>query len=199
MYCKLKLLFRHILFILALAACDDLPDQSVDPYLASVENDIATDTLATQLARPSPPAVMVDTIAGVPITVRYGAPSVRGRMIFGGLVPLGEIWRTGANEATTIAFSDTLLINSHPVPPGIYAVFTVPGKDEWTWILNADHDQWGAYNYDAGQDILRTTTRPRQLDQPVETMRIVASHQELVLQWADTEVPLPIASPRTTR
>jgi len=190
----LRLLFRHFVLIFALLACDDLPDESVDTYLGSVEKTASSDTTGAQLSRTSPPTVFKDVIGAVPITVRYGAPSVRGRDIFGKLVPYHTIWRTGANEATTISFTDSVLVNQRVIPPGEYALFSIPDKEKWTWILNADYDQWGAYNYDAELDLLRFTVVPRPLSEPVETMRIVVRNQELLLQWADTEVPFPVSS-----
>lgn len=190
----LRLLFRHFLLFIALAACDDLPDEAVDPHLGSIQKTATADTLHARLARPSPPAVMLDTVGGIPLTVHYGAPSVRGRLIFGDLVPYDTLWRTGANEATTISFADPMLINQQPVPPGKYAVFTIPGAYKWTWILNTDYDQWGAYNYDPDRDILNTTVASRPSPEFVETMRIIVRDHELLLQWADIEVPLSVSA-----
>lgn len=191
----IRLFLRHLLLFAFLTACDDLPDQPAATQLAGLQSPETVDTLQARLSRPSPPAVYVDTFQQVRIEVNYGAPSVRGRTIFGDLVPYGKIWRTGANEATTITLSDSMLINQQVVAPGTYAVFTIPGPEVWTWVLNKEYDQWGAYNYDPELNVLETTARPHTLSEPVETMRFVREKNELQLQWADLAVPLHL-SPR---
>ena len=86
---------------------------------------------------------------------------MRGRLIFGGLVPYGQVWRTGANEATTITFADDVTIEGTKLPAGTYGLFTMPGKDEWTVIFNKGAKQWGAYEYKQAEDVLRITVKPQ--------------------------------------
>src|SRR5215469_11787991 len=81
------------------------------------------------------------------ITLTYSRPNIRGRKIFGGLVPYGEVWRLGANSATTIKFSDDVTIEGNSVPAGEYGFFAIPDENEWTIILNKTAHQWGAYDY----------------------------------------------------
>ncbi len=105
--------------------------------------------------RPSPPMTAKASVSGVDIEINYGAPSVKGRKIFGGLEPYGKVWRTGANEATTFSVSKDVTINGEPLAAGKYALFTIPNDGEWTVIFNKNASQWGAYSYDDKQDALR--------------------------------------------
>lgn len=106
--------------------------------------------------RVSPNAVVSQTIGTTKVTITYGRPAVRDRLIFGELVPFGEIWRTGANEATTIAFSDDVLVEGEPVDTGVYSLFTIPEEDgPWTLVLNDIAEQWGAYDYQIAEDVIR--------------------------------------------
>ncbi|NRB62544.1 MAG: DUF2911 domain-containing protein [Saprospiraceae bacterium] len=145
-------------------------------------------------SRPSPPKVMEDTLGHVPVSIHYGAPSVRGRTIFGELVPFGEIWRTGANEATVLAFEDSLRIGDQIIPSGQYSLFTIPGKSKWTIILNEDFDQWGAYNYDAEKDIIRFSVTPTVMENLQEQMRFELTNDTLLLKWAYLKVPIPMVA-----
>src|SRR5476649_2069893 len=81
------------------------------------------------------------------ITITYSRPNVKGRLIFGGINPYGQVWRTGANSATVINFSENVIMEGRSVPAGSYSLFTIPDKDEWTVILNKTVKQWGAYSY----------------------------------------------------
>lgn len=109
----------------------------------------------------SPWASVQQTIGTTIITIEYHRPAVRGRAIWGSLVPYHEVWRAGANEATTIRFSDNVRINDQEVKAGLYSLFMIPRPDVWTVILNRRAKQWGAYEYDPKQDVLRFEVRPR--------------------------------------
>jgi len=98
-----------------------------------------------RLPRPSPNATLTQTVGVTDIVIKYSRPGVKGRQIWGGLVPYDAIWRTGANEATTINFSDDVLINGQKLPKGTYAFFTIPGKDSWSLVFNSQAEQWGAF------------------------------------------------------
>jgi tetratricopeptide (TPR) repeat protein len=113
-----------------------------------------------ELPRVSPKASVSQTVGYCNITVEYYRPAVKGRDIWGALVPFGQIWRTGANDATTIQFTTNVSINGMSVPAGMYSLFTIPEKDEWTIILNKTFKQWGAYNYKSDDDLLRFTVKP---------------------------------------
>jgi len=111
--------------------------------------------------RPSLHSALTQTVGLTDVTITYSRPGVKGRKIWGGLVPYGQVWRTGANEATTISFSDDVTINGKDLPKGSYSLHTIPGADEWTLIFNKVADQWGSYSYDEKQDALRVTAKPR--------------------------------------
>ena len=133
------------------------------------------------------------TIDDVDITIEYGRPSVKDRVIWGGLVPYDRVWRTGADEATTISFSDDVLIAGQPLAAGEYSLFTIPGETEWTVIFNNVAEQWGAFNYDESQDALRITTEPRANDF-VETFEIGVEDSDVELRWAELLVPFTVSA-----
>jgi methionine-rich copper-binding protein CopC len=146
--------------------------------------------------RPSPPASVTATIKGVPVTIDYGRPSAKGRPVFGKLVPYGEVWRTGANEATTFKVDKAVLINGQALPAGQYALFTIPGPDEWTIIFNKNSKQWGAYDYKSSEDVLRVKVKPTKLTQPVEQFTITADPSGSVrLAWENTQAEFTVNGP----
>ena len=140
----------------------------------------------------SPPASAEGTIDGVRIKVDYHQPSARGRKIMGGLVPYGEVWRTGANETTTIEFSGPVKIEGKDLAKGKYALFTLPGENEWTIIINKTI-KWGAYDYKQGEDILRVQVKPSKTDGFVETFTIALVGNQVVLKWENSQVAFKIA------
>lgn len=131
-------------------------------------------------------------VEGVEVTLEYGRPQVRERQIWGALVPYGKVWRTGANEATTISFDQDVEIEGESLPAGTYGLFTIPGEERWTVIFNKVADQWGAFNYDAGEDALRVEVEPRSHEH-VEAMDFVIEGDEVVLRWEKLAVPFQVA------
>ena len=132
-------------------------------------------------------------VDGVEVTVEYGRPNVNGRSIWGGLVPFDKVWRTGADEASTITFSADVLIEGEALAAGTYALFTIPGESEWTVIFNKTAEQWGAFNYDAGQDALRVTVSPTESEH-VESMDFVIDGSSVALRWGELAVPFTVAA-----
>jgi hypothetical protein len=129
------------------------------------------------------------------ISITYSRPNVKGRVIFGGINPYGQVWRTGANEATTINFTENVIIEGHSVPAGSYSLFTIPGEDMWTVILNKTVKQWGAYSYKETDDFLRFQVKPIHLDEKRETFTIqfanaTTKSADLHLVWDKTEVSI---------
>lgn len=129
------------------------------------------------------------------ITITYSRPNMKGRKIFGETEPYGIVWRTGANAATKIKLTDTIMMEKHQLLPGEYALFTRPGANEWTVILNQTAQQWGAYSYDSTKDVLRFKVKPRNLDKKIETFTIqfantFVDHCKLELLWENTVVSL---------
>jgi len=110
--------------------------------------------------RVSPNRAIVGQMGDSEVIIEWGAPRVRGRQVSGGLVSTYKVWRTGANEATTIHFDEDVLIEGEPLAAGTYALFTIGGKKNWTWIFSNDHHQWGAFTYNRGDDALRVKTEP---------------------------------------
>ncbi|MEO9806462.1 MAG: DUF2911 domain-containing protein [Reichenbachiella sp.] len=143
--------------------------------------------------RASPAKVSEATVNGNNITIKYSSPSKKGRDIFGALEPYGKVWRTGANEATTIELSKDATVGGVAVKAGKYALFTIPGEKEWTVIINADAKQWGAFKYDQSKDIGRFTTSPSTLSDTVESFTIDANDSGTVaLSWDKTKVEFSI-------
>lgn len=141
----------------------------------------------------SPAKVSKATVNGNDITINYSSPSKKGREIYGGLVPYGQIWRTGANEATTIELSKDAKIGDIDVKAGKYALFTIPTENEWTIIVNSNPKQWGAYSYDKSQDVGRFTVKSSSLGESVESFSIEISDKGVVsLVWDKTKVEFNI-------
>ena len=151
-------------------------------------------------ARQSPLALASSTIDGTYIKVVYGSPRMRGRSIFGGLVPYGSVWRTGANEATEITFSRPVIFSGERVEAGTYALFTIPDRDQWTVILNNGLGQWGAYEYDESLDVVRVEVAPERAAQQHEAFTIRFDDDEgrrgttLSIVWDGTRVPVRLES-----
>ncbi len=113
-----------------------------------------------ELPRISQKASVMQRIGLMDVTINYSRPNVKGRVIWGELVPYNKVWRTGADEATTISISEDVTLNGNKVTAGKYALFTIPGKDEWTIVINSVAKQWGAFNYDSTKDIVRIKVKP---------------------------------------
>lgn len=105
--------------------------------------------------RPSPLAIAAMRYKDAYVKIVYSQPQKRGREVFGKLVPYGQVWRLGANEATEITITKDILINSILVKAGTYSMFAIPNQDKWTLIINSDVGIWGSYNYNAKLDVLR--------------------------------------------
>lgn len=145
----------------------------------------------------SPAGTVRQRVGVTDVEVAYSRPSIRGRVIFGGLVPYGEVWRTGANSATTVTFSTPVIVQGTRVGAGTYELFTIPGKDEWTVVLQKASGQWGAYAYDQKNDVARVTAKPVTLQAAYETFTIGISNVRddsatLNLLWENTRVPVKI-------
>lgn len=145
---------------------------------------------------PSPPGTADVTLKGQQITITYGRPSMRGRKIMGDLVPYGKVWRTGANEATTLTTPVDLDINGTHVPAGKYTLWTLPSEGTWKLIINKQTGQWGT-EYHEGQDLARVDMQKSQTSGPVEQFTISwktngGDRADLVLEWENTRVWVPV-------
>ncbi len=146
----------------------------------------------------SPAAELRQRVGLTDFEIIYSRPSVKGREIFGELQAYGEVWRTGANAATKITFDTPIVFGGEAVPAGTYGLFSVPGEDEWIVILNKVADQWGAFNYDATEDLVRVTVPAHRLAEPVETLSLWFNDLRdesatLNITWERTTVAVPIS------
>ncbi len=132
-------------------------------------------------------------IDGVKVSLEYGRPKVKDREIWGGLVPYGQVWRTGADEATTITFDADVMVEGEKLAAGTYALFMEPGKDQWTVIFNKVAKQWGAFRYDEGQDALRVMATPKPVGTHTEEMEFVIVDSWVALQWEMLTVPFKVS------
>ena len=130
------------------------------------------------------------------VRVIYSRPQKKGREIFGKMEKYGEVWRTGANESTEIKFYKDMMMGDVTVPAGTYTLFTIPGKEEWTVILNKDLDTWGAYGYKEERDLVRFKIPARKTAAPVESFSIsfqpTEAGSDMFLGWDETYLQIPI-------
>ena len=155
--------------------------------------------LSAQIQTPaaSPTAMVSQRVGLTKVTVEYSRPSVKGRKIFGDLVPFDKVWRTGANKITTIKFDNDVMINGKKLPAGSYGWYTIPGKTEWTIVLNSDDKQWGAYAYDEKKDVLRFKVTPYKTAK-AENLAIALeqtspNNLEVILSWDKTAVKFSVS------
>lgn len=149
--------------------------------------------------RPSPAAsASCDLGAGKTIKTDYSSPRMKGRKIYGGLVPFGEVWRTGANEATTFVTSSEVVIDGKTIPAGSYTIFTVPTADKWTLIINKKTGEWGIpYKYES-DELARLDMKVSKLPSPVEDFTIsygkMGEGCTLQMDWETTRASVEIAA-----
>jgi hypothetical protein len=148
------------------------------------------------LPRVSQKAQVMQTVGLTDVTINYSRPGVKGRTIWGELVPYDAVWRTGANEATTITFSTDVKVNGQALPAGTYSLHTIPTKSDWTVIFNKQADQWGSYSYDETADALRIQVKP-ETHAFTEWMQfsfsdIAVDKATIALDWENLRVPFQI-------
>lgn len=167
---------------------------------------VATGAFAQQQLRapmPSPKASLTQTVGITDITITYSRPGVKGRTIWGGLVPYDQVWRTGANNATTISFSDDVLVEGQKLAKGTYSLHTIPGAAEWTVILNSVADQWGSYSYDAAKDSLRVKVKPEKAGfrewMSFEINEMSTDKAKVSLRWENLAVPFTVDTESTMK
>ncbi len=147
--------------------------------------------------QPSPTATYSQKVGLTDVNITYSRPSKKGRTIYGELVPYDKLWRTGANAATKITFSDDVKIAGKDLPAGSYAIFTIPGENEWTVIFNKDHAQRGTGNYKESEDALRVNIKSTKIAETVETFQINIEDNKpnsaiIELLWESTLVQIPL-------
>lgn len=149
------------------------------------------------LRRKSPIAIVKVNHRDTYVKIVYGQPYKRGRKIFGELESFGEVWRTGANEATELTTTKEILFAGHELEAGTYALFTIPGRKQWTVILNSQLGQWGAFEYNPDFDVLRVDVQPLHTDHVTEAFtikfgEIVNNSTSIILKWDQIEVRIPV-------
>jgi hypothetical protein len=179
---------------------------------------------ALRLPRPSQKASVMQTIGVTDVTITYSRPGVKGRKIWGDapavagvtgtatlddpnsrpkdapIVPYGHVWRAGANEATTFAVTDDVLINGQKLAAGTYSLHTIPGKDEWTIIFNSDAGQWGSFQYDEKKDVLRIKAKPEMAPDNQEWLtyeipNVGPNTAKIAIRWEKIAVPFTVEVP----
>ncbi|MCU1305512.1 MAG: hypothetical protein JWN45_207 [Acidobacteriaceae bacterium] len=147
--------------------------------------------------RPSPAATAEAALNGKKITIAYSQPSMRGRKIMGGLVPYDQVWRTGANDATTLKTEADLNIGGTTVPAGTYTLYSLPSAGTWKLIINKQTGQWGT-EYHSEQDLARVDMKKESLSSPVETFVInfepKTNPTAIVMEWENTKLSVPISA-----
>jgi Protein of unknown function (DUF2911) len=147
--------------------------------------------------RPSPVQIVSARYKETYLKITYGQPQKKTRQVFGKLVPFDQIWRTGANEATEITITKDILINQQPLKAGTYALFTIPGKENWIIIINSDVGMWGSYNYNSKKDVLRfevpAVSTGAIVFEPF-TISIDTKNDQatITLAWDTTQVSFPV-------
>ena len=144
----------------------------------------------------SPPATAMAMVGDAHIHIDYSSPGVRGRTIFGELIPYGELWRAGANQATFIETNKNLLINGQTLAAGKYALFAIPNKDKWTLIINKNWDQHGTDKYDVVDDVLKMEVQVAQTDNLQEHLEYQVTKTDnqsgiISLAWENSKIELP--------
>lgn len=180
------------------AACcaQTAPAQVGEPNSLKPEMNAQAPTAKKPL--PSPAATAEVSLGGKKVVVRYNAPSVRGRKIVGGQVPYGQVWRTGANPATTLVTAADLTIGTLTVPAGTYTIYTLPSADAWMLIVNKQTGQWGTV-YNEAQDLGRTAMTSNPLPKPQEVMSISfentkGSSTEMHIRWETTDESVTVTA-----
>jgi len=152
--------------------------------------------MAQEMPQPSPAASIMQRVGLTDVTLNYSRPGVKGRKVFGDLVPFGDMWRTGANKATSITVSTDVMIGGQTLKAGTYSLFTIPAEDEWVVIFNKDLELWGTGAYTQRNDALRFRVKPG-TGEFAERMQftfdnVVDDGADLILAWSTTKVTIPI-------
>jgi len=149
------------------------------------------------IPRQSQHALLTQRIGITDVTINYHRPLANGRKIWGGVVPYGQVWRAGANENTTITFSDPVTVEGQALDRGTYGLHMIPGEDQWTVILSKMSDAWGSFTYNDKEDALRVTVKPQATDQhdalTYDFDDLKADSAVVTLRWEKVAVPLKIA------
>ncbi len=159
------------------------------PHLSMAQDDYPYPSL-------SPKGTITQAVGNTEISVVYERPSVRGRKIYGGLVPWNKVWRTGAGHCTTVSFDRPVIVGGQPIDSGTYSLFTIPDLDKWVVIFNADTTLYGSGKYNPIKDVARFSVQPTKTGRFYEALTIdidlVPNNAEMYVSWANTQIGFPI-------
>lgn len=151
---------------------------------------------AQEIPKASPLAIVSQTVGLTEIKIEYSSPAVSGRKIWDGLVPYGELWRTGANMATKITFSKNVTISNQQVLAGTYSLFSIPGKTEWTLVLNKDAELSGTSGYKEANDVLRFKVKPQEGPMRERLLFLITdftmNEAVIALEWEKLRIPFTV-------
>ncbi|MBF2709978.1 DUF2911 domain-containing protein [Flavobacterium soyangense] len=154
---------------------------------------LLTATIVNAQEKPASPAAVANgKINGADITISYSSPSVKGRKIWGELVPFNEVWRAGANEATTFETDKDLTVEGLKLPAGKYSFFVIPNEKECVIIFNKQAKQWGAYKYNEKEDQIRVTVKQQIADSSTESLVYKINENGIFLIWEKCIIPISI-------
>jgi hypothetical protein len=154
---------------------------------------LLTVTFVNAQKKPASPAVSTTgKINGATISINYSSPSVKGRVIWGELVPFNKVWRAGANDATTFETDKELTIEGKKLPAGKYSFFVLPNEKECVIIFNKEAKQWGAYKYKESEDQLRVTVKQQMAGSTAENLVYTINKNSIVLSWEKWNIPFSV-------
>lgn len=188
---------RYTCMILMIASITWVACQSQKENTAHEHGTDASATEAPDTVKKSIPKEAHAQITGTHFIIKYHAPAVRGRTIWGGLVPYGDVWVTGAHSATSLQIDKDVTINGTPVSAGKYAFFTIPGQHKWTVIINKNWDQHLADEYDIKDDVVRVEVTPETLPSVQERLKYSVvdkgnNQASIEVRWEKVKVSLPV-------
>ena len=168
-----------------------------EPGNGDHKHETTTSSASKDTSKKSIASEVTKRIGNADVTIRYHAPGVRGRVIWGGLVPYDEVWVTGAHSATTLEVSSDFQIGDKQIKAGKYAIFTIPGKDVWAVIINSNWDQHLADEYSDNEDVIRIMTKPQPTQELMERLKYEIDQTgertaNIIISWEKLRVPFAI-------
>lgn len=156
--------------------------------------EVAAEEKPASEERPSPLRTLEGNVGASKLTIQYGAPSIKGRVVWGDLVPYNEVWRTGANEATYVDFSSDVTVEGQPLKAGRYSLFTIPkASGAWTVIFNSEWNlEHGHFQYKEENDVLRVESTPEWVEESQEQLSIAIESPGIVVRWEKLKLPIAI-------
>lgn len=176
---------------------ENMPDEEDHDQMDHQKNDRKQSSNSGSVK--SPRKSTMANIGNTHVHIDYAAPGMRGRQIFGGLVAYNEVWTPGAHKATTIEFYEEVMVEGQRIPKGKYGLFTIPGKDKWTVMINKNNDMHLADDYSESDDVVRFKVTPEKLQEPVEQLTFEINPSEgkqgeILLKWADVSIPFTVTA-----